>query len=93
MLNETSPHKSITICLALPNTNNKNRKTIHMSSTPSIRLKPLHISILIFGCLIALLSFGPRSTMGFFMTPVTEAHGWGEKFLHWPLPCKICSGE
>ncbi|MCG8383235.1 MAG: MFS transporter [Gammaproteobacteria bacterium] len=52
-----------------------------MSSTPSIRLKPLHISILIFGCLIALLSFGPRSTMGFFMTPVTEAHGWGREIF------------
>ena len=52
-----------------------------MSSARPIPLKPLHISILIFGCLIALLSFGPRSTMGFFMTPVTEAHGWGREIF------------
>jgi MFS family permease len=29
------------------------------------------------GCLIALLGFGPRSSMGFFIGPLSEAHGWG----------------
>jgi MFS family permease len=29
------------------------------------------------GCLIAVLSFGPRSTLGFFLTPLSQANGWG----------------
>src|SRR6186713_183737 len=33
--------------------------------------------ILICGCLIGLISFGPRSTFGFFLTPMTAANGWG----------------
>lgn len=33
--------------------------------------------ILICGSLIALISFGPRSTFGFFLTPMTAANGWG----------------
>lgn len=31
--------------------------------------------ILVAGCLIAILSFGPRSTMGFFLTPMTREFG------------------
>src|ERR1700744_5602778 len=33
--------------------------------------------ILFCGCLISLISFGPRSTFGFFLTPMDAAHGWG----------------
>jgi MFS family permease len=33
--------------------------------------------ILICGCLIGLISFGPRSGFGFFLTPMTAANGWG----------------
>jgi len=33
--------------------------------------------ILLCGCLINLISFGPRSTFGFFLTPMTGANGWG----------------
>jgi len=33
--------------------------------------------ILVCGCLIALISFGPRSTFGFFLAPMDAAHGWG----------------
>ena len=31
------------------------------------------------GCLIAVLGFGPRSTMGFFLTPITNEYGWGRE--------------
>ncbi|MEO1067027.1 MAG: MFS transporter [Pseudomonadota bacterium] len=31
------------------------------------------------GCLIAILTFGPRSTMGFFVTPMTDANGWSRE--------------
>jgi MFS family permease len=30
-----------------------------------------------FGCLIALIAFGPRSTLGFFLTPMSNANHWG----------------
>lgn len=33
--------------------------------------------IVVCGCLIAMLGFGPRSTMGFFLTPMSTANGWG----------------
>jgi MFS family permease len=31
------------------------------------------------GCLIAMISFGPRSALGFFLTPLSQAHGWGRE--------------
>jgi len=30
-----------------------------------------------FGCLIAIIAFGPRSTLGFFLTPLSTANHWG----------------
>jgi MFS family permease len=32
--------------------------------------------IVLSGCLISLLSFGPRATLGFFLTPMSHANGW-----------------
>ena len=33
--------------------------------------------ILVCGCLIGLIGFGPRSALGFFLTPMSSAYGWG----------------
>ncbi len=33
------------------------------------------------GCVIALLSFGPRSAMGLFFHPMTEARGWSRELF------------
>jgi MFS family permease len=33
--------------------------------------------ILLCGCLIGMITFGPRSAFGFFLTPMTAANGWG----------------
>jgi len=33
--------------------------------------------ILACGCLISILGFGPRSSLGFFLTPMSQANGWG----------------
>jgi MFS family permease len=33
--------------------------------------------IVVCGCLIAMISFGPRSTFGFFLSPMDAARGWG----------------
>jgi MFS family permease len=35
--------------------------------------------ILICGCLISLVGFGPRATLGFFLTPMSTANGWGRE--------------
>ena len=32
--------------------------------------------IVLCGCLISMLSFGPRSTLGLFLTPQSQANGW-----------------
>ena len=33
--------------------------------------------IILCGCLISLIGFGPRSAFGFFLTPMSSANGWG----------------
>ena len=33
------------------------------------------------GCLIAILTNGPRSTMGFFVTPMTDVNGWSREIF------------
>ncbi len=33
--------------------------------------------IIMCGCLMAALSFGPRSALGFFLTPMSADNGWG----------------
>src|ERR1700728_2632666 len=35
------------------------------------------ILIIGFGCLISLMSFGPRSSLGFFLPPMSAANDWG----------------
>src|SRR4051812_50140695 len=33
--------------------------------------------ILVCGCLISIFTFGPRSTFGFFLQPMSQELGWG----------------
>ena len=35
--------------------------------------------IVLCGCLIGLLTFGPRSAAGQFLTPLSFANGWGRE--------------
>ena len=37
--------------------------------------------VIVAGCLIAMLSFGPRSIMGLFLAPMTEARGWSREIF------------
>ena len=37
--------------------------------------------VLVAGCIIAIIGFGPRSTMGFFLTPMTSEFGWGREIF------------
>lgn len=45
------------------------------SARPGLRLGPG--VIVLCGCAVALLSFGPRSAMGFFLTPMSQENHWG----------------
>lgn len=48
------------------------------SAQNSAALYALPASLIILcGCLIAMLGFGPRSSMGFFQQPIITANGWG----------------
>jgi MFS family permease len=35
--------------------------------------------VTVCGCIIAMVAFGPRSSLGFFLTPLSSANGWGRE--------------
>src|SRR4029453_7827375 len=41
--------------------------------------------VAICGCLISVVSFGPRSPLGFFLTPMSQANGWGRDVFAFAL--------
>jgi len=43
------------------------------------------VLIIGFGCLISLISFGPRSSLGFFLTPMSIANHWGRDVFAFAL--------
>lgn len=47
-----------------------------MSSSARTRGATAVAVVIAAGCLISLLSFGPRSAMGLFLAPMTQTHGW-----------------
>src|ERR1700733_11055698 len=59
-----------------------------MTSVPS----PVRVStwrtpavIIVCGCVIAMLSFGPRSAAGQFLNPMSFTYGWGRDVFSWAL--------
>ena len=45
--------------------------------------------IVICGCLIALVAFGPRSALGLFLAPVTQEKGWGRDIYSFALALQM----
>ena len=41
--------------------------------------------IILLGCLVAVVGFGPRATMGFFLTPVTVENGWSREIFSFAI--------
>jgi MFS family permease len=39
--------------------------------------RPRPSVVIICGCVVAILSYGPRSALGFFLTPMSLENGWG----------------
>jgi MFS family permease len=57
------------------NTQHAARLAVASGARPSLwRTPPIIIAL---GCVAALLAFGPRSTLGFFLPPMTAANHWG----------------
>ncbi|MFO1170596.1 MAG: MFS transporter [Hyphomicrobiaceae bacterium] len=50
-----------------------------MTTSAPIPLHRTATAIILAGCLIALLGFGARSTMGLFLEPMTVAKGWSRE--------------
>ncbi|WP_249693339.1 MFS transporter [Stappia sp. WLB 29] len=51
------------------------------SGSPLPKASPNLPLIIVCGCLIALLSFGPRSALGLFLAPMTEARDWSREIF------------
>src|SRR6202158_6153397 len=47
------------------------------------------VVILACGCLIAVLGFGARSGLGFFLTPMSSAYGWGREVFSLALAIQM----
>ncbi len=45
--------------------------------------------VLLAGCAIAALSFGPRASLGLFLSPMTEANGWGRDLFALALAIQV----
>lgn len=52
-----------------------------MTQTQSSRLTSFMIFAIACGCLIAILTNGPRSIIGFFVTPMTGANDWSREIF------------
>jgi len=42
-------------------------------------------AMIVAGCLVAIVNFGIRSTFGFFIVPVSEAHGWPREIFSFAI--------
>src|ERR1700756_1937352 len=62
-------------------TNPSHRKRTAMLMPPALAQRTMTwrtpAVIAVCGCLIGMMTFGPRSTLGFFLTPLSQANGWG----------------
>src|SRR5712691_2750890 len=54
-----------------------------MHGTSPVPIPPMRIAswrtpavIVVCGCLISMIGFGPRSSFGLFLTPMSNANGW-----------------
>ena len=45
--------------------------------------------ILVCGCLIGMIGFGPRSALGFFLTPMSSTYGWGREVFSLALAIQM----
>ena len=59
------------------------------SSSQSAARTNLILLILVAGCTIGALGFGPRAALGLFLSPMSEANGWGRDVFALALAIQI----
>jgi MFS family permease len=59
------------------------------SPTVSATRNQYILLVLIAGCLIGVIGFGPRSALGLFLTPISVANGWGRDVFALALAIQI----
>jgi MFS family permease len=64
---------------------NINTQLTPSRSGPAVGTWRTPLLIIGFGCLISLMSFGPRSALGFFLTPMSAANHWGRDVFAFAL--------
>jgi hypothetical protein len=64
---------------------NINAQLTPSRSGPAVGTWRTPLLIIGFGCLISLMSFGPRSALGFFLTPMSAANHWGRDVFAFAL--------
>ncbi|HEY7458741.1 MAG TPA: MFS transporter [Xanthobacteraceae bacterium] len=62
--------------------------SIASSSPPATRTNFI-LLILVAGCMISTLGFGPRAALGLFLSPMSEANGWGRDVFALALAVQI----
>jgi MFS family permease len=50
---------------------------------------PSPLAILVCGCLIGAIGFGPRAALGLFQTPVTATYGWSREVFSLALAIQV----
>jgi MFS family permease len=50
-----------------------------VAESPPARWIYASSTVIVAGCLIALIAFGVRATAGLFTAPISDAHGWGRE--------------
>jgi MFS family permease len=59
--------------------------TVQTASSPSAGNWRTPMVLVMCGCLIAMISFGPRSSLGFFLAPLSQANHWGRDVFAFAL--------
>jgi len=59
------------------------------SSATTIRSWRTPEVLLVVGCLIAILTYGPRSSLGLFLTPLSTTNGWGRDVFATALAIQV----
>jgi MFS family permease len=59
--------------------------TVQTASSSSVRPWRTPVVLVMCGCAIAMISFGPRSAIGFFLTPMSQANHWGRDVFAFAL--------
>jgi len=59
------------------------------TSEPAVSLWRTPLVVLVCGCLIGTIGFGPRAALGLFLTPMSQAYGWGRDVFGFALAIQV----